>query len=284
MDVGHLLREAKVFALQRRMRELADEIGRALRNPSAETIRQVGAVHGAHMRRVDEAIVEIWTENKEGIMEMNKVDKTIAPALDRAEKYLRKISRMFGMSERIEQTHVDVTRAAAQLRYYEKEWVPRSATMKAVADDVRVEMETHQRDEMLMRRVEQAVFEAVGRHSPQLIVSGVPGEIAEERKRQVEDEGYSEEHDDCHSRGELAFAAGCYAYTAGLASCIEPDDHGLQHIPSDWPWDRKSWKPKDKHRNLIRAAALIIAEIERLDRIRIAEFKRHAIKQAARHG
>lgn len=33
-----------------------------------------------------------------------------------------------------------------------------------------------------------------------------------------------------------------------------------------WPWDREWWKPKDRRRNLVRAAALLIAEIERLDR------------------
>lgn len=33
-----------------------------------------------------------------------------------------------------------------------------------------------------------------------------------------------------------------------------------------WPWALEWWKPKDNRRNLIRAAALVIAEIERLDR------------------
>jgi len=33
-----------------------------------------------------------------------------------------------------------------------------------------------------------------------------------------------------------------------------------------WPWDPKWWKPKDRRRDLVRAAALIIAEIDRHDR------------------
>lgn len=33
-----------------------------------------------------------------------------------------------------------------------------------------------------------------------------------------------------------------------------------------WPWDWAWWKPKNPRRDLVRAAALIIAEIERLDR------------------
>jgi hypothetical protein len=37
-------------------------------------------------------------------------------------------------------------------------------------------------------------------------------------------------------------------------------------LPEPPKWDRDSWKPKDRRRNLVRAAALLIAEIERLDR------------------
>jgi hypothetical protein len=38
-----------------------------------------------------------------------------------------------------------------------------------------------------------------------------------------------------------------------------------------WPWDRKWWKPTDRRRDLVKAAALILAEIERLDRATIKE-------------
>jgi len=33
-----------------------------------------------------------------------------------------------------------------------------------------------------------------------------------------------------------------------------------------WPWAEKWWKPKNERRDLVKAAALILAEIERLDR------------------
>ncbi|MEB3421767.1 hypothetical protein VK682_24660 [Salipiger manganoxidans] len=33
-----------------------------------------------------------------------------------------------------------------------------------------------------------------------------------------------------------------------------------------WPWDRKWWKPTTPRRDLVKAGALIVAEIERLDR------------------
>lgn len=75
-------------------------------------------------------------------------------------------------------------------------------------------------------------------------------EIAAERRRQVEREGWTPEHDDQHNEGGLSRAAACYATSS----------------KGGWPWSDADWKPKDRRRDLIRAAALIVAEIERLDR------------------
>ena len=90
----------------------------------------------------------------------------------------------------------------------------------------------------------------------------VAAEIVAERDRQQAVEGWTPEHDDAHADGELAEAATCYA--ASSIAWI------ANRIPSDplwnWPWSRAWWKPKDARRDLIRAAALIVAEIERLDR------------------
>lgn len=86
-------------------------------------------------------------------------------------------------------------------------------------------------------------------------------EIAAERKRQIEKEGWSFEHDDEHDDGSLAQAAAWYATRHADAPA---SGHARAAWPSSWAW---SWKkPKDAHRNLIIAGALILAEIERLDR------------------
>ena len=84
-------------------------------------------------------------------------------------------------------------------------------------------------------------------------------DIAAERQRQKTVEGWTFVHDDKHNKGEMATAAGIYCLH-GMGS-IAP-----WHRPSMWPWDWSWWKPKDRRRDLIRAAALIVAEIERLDR------------------
>lgn len=87
-----------------------------------------------------------------------------------------------------------------------------------------------------------------------VIRATVLGDIERERRRQVEHEGWTLEHDDSHNDGSMALAAAAYAayfrHTAGRL----------------WPWALKWWKPGDHRRNLVKAGALIIAEIERLDR------------------
>lgn len=95
-------------------------------------------------------------------------------------------------------------------------------------------------------------------------------EIAAERQRQITVEKWSTPHDDEHTRGELATAAGCYALWASNRLDMEPEskgDRGSRWIPKLWPWSAKWWKPNKPRRDLIRAAALIVAEIERLDRL-----------------
>lgn len=90
-------------------------------------------------------------------------------------------------------------------------------------------------------------------------------EIAAERGRQVFKLGFDSAHDDQHTEGEMANAAACYALL----------NRGVHSIfPWWWPWDHKWWKPKDRRRDLIRAAALLVAEIERLDRKEAADASR----------
>lgn len=90
-------------------------------------------------------------------------------------------------------------------------------------------------------------------------------QIKEERTRQIEKEGFSIAHDDAHTNGEMALAAACYATAPSMVRIerewVPPDK------PKTWPWHFSWWKPGFKRRNLVKAGALIVAEIERLDRI-----------------
>jgi hypothetical protein len=106
------------------------------------------------------------------------------------------------------------------------------------------------------------------------LVEGAASDVLAERERQKSAEGWTPDHDDEHGNGELARAAACYAHAAGLnpsarAFLEDAPDYAGEHMVITrrlWPWDRSWWKPKDRRRDLVRAGALIIAEIERLDR------------------
>lgn len=92
----------------------------------------------------------------------------------------------------------------------------------------------------------------------------VINDIVSERLRQISDEGWSIKHDDKHRNGELAAAAACYAMSALLS--MKRWTGSRQFWRDLWPWDSGWWKPRDRRRDLVRAGALIVAEIERLDR------------------
>ena len=103
-------------------------------------------------------------------------------------------------------------------------------------------------------------------------------DVLTERHRQNRHEGYNASHDDEHTDGSLASAAVCYALLEpkvedraaweypGRGECDRQTIY--EKIPRLWPssWHPRYWKPKDRRRNLVRAAALILAEIERIDR------------------
>jgi hypothetical protein len=85
-------------------------------------------------------------------------------------------------------------------------------------------------------------------------------DVLAERKRQVSAEGWSPADDDGYIPGVLSAAAGCYASQA----------YGGKQLPEFWPWTAAWWKPsEDPRRNLEKAGALILAEMERIDRAAI---------------
>lgn len=97
-------------------------------------------------------------------------------------------------------------------------------------------------------------------------------DVLKERSRQMIVHGWTIEHDDEHTDFSLAAAASCYAnpmqilVDGGGLTVMGVDDEAL---PLGWPetWDDGWWKPSEYRRNLVKAAALLIAEIERIDRL-----------------
>jgi hypothetical protein len=108
-------------------------------------------------------------------------------------------------------------------------------------------------------------------------------DVIAERLRQINKEGWTEAHDDEHDAGDLCCAGAAYALNAGCQ--LNPYmQQELEEPPEFWPWyddadisggrgdcpmwgkEPAWWKPTTPRRDMVKAAALIIAEIERLDR------------------
>ena len=98
-------------------------------------------------------------------------------------------------------------------------------------------------------------------------------EIAAERQRQIKVEGWTSDHDDGHQNGEIGIAAACYARIGSEQPDYMRRELAKEHwgpryssLRRIWPWDWRWFKPTNRRRDLIKAGALIVAEIERLDR------------------
>ena len=84
-------------------------------------------------------------------------------------------------------------------------------------------------------------------------------DVLAERQRQISAEGWTTAHDDKYTGCELAAAAATYAV------CTDPEQLKICGAVA-WPWLRCWWKPVNYRRNLVKAGALLLAEIERIDR------------------
>lgn len=108
-----------------------------------------------------------------------------------------------------------------------------------------------------------------------LQVVGVLQEIGVERARQIHLEGHTRDHDNACAPGLLANAGAAFVWFSGLTDA-ERDHFFTPRMDGKqarviwavlWPWAREAFKPKDRRRELVVAAALIVAEIERMDRM-----------------
>ena len=116
--------------------------------------------------------------------------------------------------------------------------------------------------------------------------------ITDERRRQVDAEGWTPEHDDEHDSGQLALAAACYATPRNLY--VKEDFADSFSFSDPWSWgnqwdnrlgygenryggsdeganfrpDPRTYNDKERLDLLVKSGALIVAEIDRLLRLR----------------
>lgn len=107
-------------------------------------------------------------------------------------------------------------------------------------------------------------------------------EVFNERARQIEEHGYCRDHDDAQTQGQLARAGASYALHAGQQGEARHRHDRANNPPPIWPtgWDVKHWRPGIERRELVKAMALLLAEVERIDRagggMALAPVKRRA--------
>ncbi|HFT7365043.1 TPA: hypothetical protein ACGRV9_006506 [Pseudomonas aeruginosa] len=102
----------------------------------------------------------------------------------------------------------------------------------------------------LAERIASLLAAAPGTEVPQAWL-----DVQAERRRQITAEGWTPDHDDLYCAAELPRAAAAYILSGAN-----------DEAPAIWPFSAKWWKPRDARANYMRAGALILAEIERLDR------------------
>lgn len=95
-------------------------------------------------------------------------------------------------------------------------------------------------------------------------------EVLAERQRQVTAEGWTEGHDDMHTDGSMAMVAALYAAPRDDLKIASTDDSGVR-LADPWPvrWNAARWDKRKTHarrKRLVIAGALILAELERMDR------------------
>jgi len=96
------------------------------------------------------------------------------------------------------------------------------------------------------------------------------GLILKERRRQIDVEGWTAEHDYEHEDTALMRAAVCYLLYEIAAQDTEDNDILVNLVDFLrgvlWPWCDEWWKPEHVDRNLVRAGALVAAAIDKIQR------------------
>ncbi len=93
-------------------------------------------------------------------------------------------------------------------------------------------------------------------------------DVLAERGRQIHDKGYTPEHDDAHARGEILLGALSCALVVSVNFYPESDRASIRRTALGyWPWEDGAPDPaKPPRAHLVQAVAMMVAEIERIDR------------------
>ncbi|WP_254616614.1 hypothetical protein [Burkholderia metallica] len=145
---------------------------------------------------------------------------------------------------------------AAWIGPHRNGWEALNETRKAVAEVIGADPETWPDHGNAPLAIAAAI--ALRQSEPRGKVTDAARDVLAERARQINQENWTPEWDDQYRDHEMSCAAGCYAMYTLAYPAGDP--------PPAWPWAADWWKPTTHRRNLVKAGALILASIERLDR------------------
>ncbi len=155
-----------------------------------------------------------------------------------------------------------------QIRYHQdtlRAWLMKQLAQIGLDDYIDGSGSDGDWDDLTRSEVMQAVNRLVEEITEQRLelvhASKASRDVFGERHRQINAEGWTPKHDDEHGDGALAEAAAVYALSERQIEIIRYRGGSISELFPEWPY-----KPKDRRRDLVRAGALILAEIERLDR------------------
>jgi hypothetical protein len=96
-------------------------------------------------------------------------------------------------------------------------------------------------------------------------------EVLDERNRQINSKGYDEHHDNVYTQNELIRAADSYVSNVIQRGWVynenNPEKYQKEEVPEYFPFDDCFWKPENPRKDLVKAVAMLIAELERIERM-----------------
>ncbi|RUI34569.1 hypothetical protein [Pseudomonas aeruginosa] len=180
-----------------------------------------------------------------------RLEERLAAAEERAAKLKREMAELEEELEEGDEAYID----AALRRDRAEEWADRLA--ERIGSLLGIEIGDHSSTNCPWENA----WLALGQIPVLPLLHGAPEgwcSVLVERRWQVEAQGWTPEGDDGYVNGQLAAAAACYAlWAAGVP---------MELWERLWPWDRKWLRYGTPRRMMVKAGALALAEIERLDR------------------
>lgn len=193
-------------------------------------------------------------ENREFVQAASPANvKTLVEALEAAEK------TSAARKEAIERTHQMFQRARDRA----------DAAEKRIAELEESHAQVIQARDHYKRMSEEGLKWLQESRTVTVKLYSAASDVLAERERQVSAEGWTPKHDDQYEHGQLAGAASCYARHVNSRGWIfpsNPESYQQEPESTNWPWTHDWWKPTNPRRDLVKAGALILAEIERIDR------------------